>query len=48
MYIAQLLSTLISLESEIDNVSVEYERRELELWKKDQERVLMIEMERKR
>ncbi|CAO3606774.1 unnamed protein product [Mucor hiemalis] len=41
----RLLETLTSLEHEIDSVSVDHERRELELWKKDQDRKLKDEMQ---
>lgn len=45
---ARLLETLVSLEHEIDSVSVDHERRELELWKREQDQILNDEIQLKK
>jgi hypothetical protein len=42
------MNVLFKLEEQIDGVSVDYERREFELWKESQERELKEEINIKR
>ncbi|KAI9481649.1 MAG: hypothetical protein EXX96DRAFT_567540 [Benjaminiella poitrasii] len=43
-----LISVLSTLENEIDKVSVDYEKREFEVWKENEEKELMVEIDKKR
>lgn len=45
---AQLMNVLANLEQQIDEISVDYERQQFELWKETQELELMEEMKLKR
>lgn len=45
---AQLFKVLVNLEQQIDEISVDHEKREFELWKESQELELMQEMKLKR
>ncbi|KAL9558041.1 hypothetical protein PS6_001511 [Mucor atramentarius] len=45
---ANLMNVLEKLEEQIDQVSVDYEKQQFELWKKEQERALMDEIANRR
>ncbi|KAL9557045.1 hypothetical protein MBANPS3_001571 [Mucor bainieri] len=45
---ANLMHVLAKLEEQIDQVSVDYEKQQFELWKQEQERALMDEMANRR
>lgn len=47
-FIANLMHVLAKIEQEIDQVSVDYEKKEFELWKQEQEKELMNEIAEKR
>lgn len=42
------MNVLEKLEEQIDQVSVDYEKQQFELWKKEQERALMDEIANRR
>ena len=47
-FAAKLMNVLEKLEEKIDQVSVDYEKRQFELWKDEQEKELMDEIANRR
>lgn len=47
-FVANLMNALEKLEEQIDQVSVDYEKSQFELWKDEQEKELMNEIANRR
>jgi ATP-dependent protease HslVU (ClpYQ) peptidase subunit len=47
-FVANLMNVLEKLEEQIDQVSVDYEKSQFELWKDEQEKELMNEIANRR